>query len=444
MGFSRNQVLAVIMAVVMFGSMFVGLTFNSPQQGPPNPLPPQGGSPTSVPYEAPGVKGVVQQVFPSGALVATTTEFDVPSIESKLRGIPGVVSVSKTLYLEEQAKGEAASIRADIRLESPEKAGEAIEAIRLISSFPTADIFLQAVVSMPQEVEFKNSSLGLSQNYSFPEKQVPAFVSSSTMKGDEVIVRISASFTGKAASNVFAYEAQNLTSSPRIFAVDRDFTIASLDQNYLVSAKTVYSEQKKLEEARPLLEALSDSSAELEIRPSSYALKVFFAEPSKVFPQDLNSFFSSLDGVDSFTVSPENEFAEIAFSPAADFASFRETLRTGLESIGFAVKSIEEPSVFLQGMLVAGDRQRIVSGVAQVAQKNSLEIDLLRSARIDANELFVPDANQSFPLKEGFFNAFVKPTRSAGDTVKLSVFIVASNREGIIEANAKELVEEEK
>ena len=442
MGLGRKQFWSIFLALIMVGSV-LGYFSLSGQDNSPT-VPPEGTVPslppeqaTTVSYDASGIQSKVLTVFPVAVLVGTTSEFETASVVSQVSALEGVVSVANAQFVEPQP-GQAENFRADIRFSDTSKIPGAVQAITELSSFSSVQIFPQALITVPQKVEFKNAGLDLVQEYSFADPQTQAYILPGTMEGDELMISISAQFQGQQLAGMIAFEEQNLTSSPQLYSLQDSFTVSSLENDFFLRGTVPLSENGKLESVKAFFGANPDYNASIQIAPASNALTIIFAEPSRVFPADLNVFLSSFEGVDSFQIEQDAGSATVNFAPDENFVQFRDSLRQELDSLLFTVKEIQEPNASLQGTVSSEGKEALLETVAKVSKDNSVELEVLQLATIDANSVFVPDANASFTLAQGFFGAFVKPGHSVGDSVELSILMFASQRGGISDIQAQE------
>ena len=429
--------MGIFIAVLMVGSILGVMTYSQPPQDS-SPPPVTNNTPTKITYSASGVEGKVLQVFPTAVLLANTTEVSAGDAEAKIRSVPGVVGVSNGMFVQ----GQETNFRADLRVDSAGNFDEIAQKLGALGAIKDVTLYPQALVSVPQEVELKNEQSGLAQKQSFANSQVQAFVSMGTRTGDSIKISIQAEFSGQTLSNVLAIEESNPSTAQQIYFTDGNFTISSMESEFFIKSFADYSGNAKLESLSQLLRG-QDENAQLQIADATGDTTVYFAQPNTIFPQDLNTFFTGFSGIKSFEINSgpaqDVNFASVAFDgDVDDYNAFKSSLVAGLNSLGFNVSVVKEPQRVLQAQLIAGSGDSLLGQVTSFSLANSLDSTVLQKAIIDANSVFIADANASFALKEGSFDAFVNTSRKAGDSVLLSLFIVGSPRAGIEQINAQE------
>ncbi|HLC79858.1 MAG TPA: hypothetical protein VJG83_05570 [archaeon] len=437
MGFSKQQVFSLFIAVIMVGSILGIISYTDSSNSAPLPsVPSSSVAPTTITYSASAVQGSVLQVFPTAVLIAYTTESDASAIDSKLYQVEGVLSVNNSQFV--SIGDPSSNFRSEIRFSSAESAREAVDSIKKINTLSNVKMYLQALIATAQEIEFSNADLGLTQKYSFANSQVQAFVNSTTQKDDNVTITIQAEFFANNLSNSVAFEEQNLTSSEQIYFAGADLQISSLENEFFLRSFVPITSNSSLESIKSEL-LTKDPSGTFEIAAASAQTKIIFADPERIFEQDINTFFAGFSGVNSFSISLDQNFALVEFDSSGDYNEFKTSLRSELDSLGFEVESIEDPQQVLQGkMEYANGKQEFLSLLNGLESKHQLEIEVLQKAIISTPYIFISDSNISIPIPSGSFEAFVKPEHSAGESVSLSILVVGSERNGASEIQAQE------
>ena len=439
MGLTKQQLGAIFMAVIMFGSILgiFGLQGNSNNNAPEGYVPdvPVNQTPTAVPYEVPTVDATVLELFPTIIIIAKSGDFELNETTSKILSIEEVISINNAQFFDSASSNE--NFRADIRLNSPESIQTAFDSISAIESLTNIQIFPQALVSLPESVEFRNEGLDLTQEHTFVEPQTQAYVTMNTLKGDELTVSLNASFEGSVLVSLNAFELSNSSSASQIYFTDDSFSIASLENEFLVRGSVDYSQRELLENAKTIIEENNGAST-IQVSPLNTSMSVYFSDSNSFFAEDLNFLLSSFEGVVSNNIAPDNSLVIVVFDPETDFDFLKTSLEEELNSFGFDVERIEEPVVSLQGTIQAESKEALLESIEQT----NIIIEPLQKATIEADSIFIPDANTSFPLSAGSFEAFVNLERSQGDQVNLSLVIFASERNGITDIQAQEVIEE--
>ncbi|MCR4335334.1 MAG: hypothetical protein NUV57_02235 [archaeon] len=441
MGLTKNQLGAIFLAIVMFGSV-LGLFASQDNTNNSNNIPPEGyvpdvpinQTPTTIAYEVPQIQATVIDLFPTVVLLAKSGDFELSETTSKILAIKEVVSVNNPQFFDDSARNE--NFRADLRIDSPEAIRTAFESINAIESLTNVQIFPQALVSIPETVEFRNEDLDLTQEYTFTEPQAQAYVTMDTLKGDDLIVSLNASFEGQNLVSLTAFELRNNSSSPQIYFTEDSFPIDSVENEFFVKASADYSKKAVLENAKTILEENNNAeTSTIQVSPLSTSINVYFSDANSFFPEDLNFFLSSFDGAVSSSIASDNSFAVVEFNPGTDFGSFKDSLEEGLNSFGFEVDRIEEPKVSLQGTIQAESKEALLASITQT----NIDIEPLQKAIIKADSIFILDANTSFSLSSGSFEAFVNLEKIQGETVNLSLVVFANERSGITDVQAQEV-----
>ena len=443
MQLTKQQFWSLIIAVLMIGSTagIIGFSGSSPSGNGTAPTPelPAGETPTTVTYDAGGISSKVLEVFPTVVVIASSNDFSVDEAASKLLALGDVITVNSAQFLSNEASSE--NFRAELRLISQDKVRTLGEKIGAIDTFSSVQVFPQALVSLPEKVSFRNEGLDLDLEHSFGRPQTQAFISSSTQKGDDILLSIQANFQGQALLGMLSFEEQNLTSSPQLYFADQSFQISILANEFFVRSTSPLSMRAALDAVQSDLEA-PDSEAVVQVVPASNTMTVVFADTSSIEEQGLSTFLSGFEGVESFDLQLDSNRADVTFSGGADFVSFRDSLREGLTLNGIGVAEIQEPIVSLQGNLSNEDKASLLAAVSASSERNGVEIEVLQKAVFEAASITIPDENASFALNEGSFEAFVQPTHSVGDSIPLSLIIFASPRDGITDIQAQEAVQQ--
>lgn len=442
MQLSGKQVFAIFIVATMVLSILSVLLYSGSPPGNNNAPPqvPQEDA-TAIAYRASGVNAIVLQVFPSTVVVARTGAASVGEIEALLGRIDGVAAINKSQFIPRQ-EGLQENFRTEIRFVSAEKMAGAFQKIKDVNILSKVQIFMQALVSVPGEVVFRNEDLGVEQKYSFPSGQAQAFVSEETQKGDSVKLSMQSEFKGQELSNLVAFEEQNITTTTQLYLVSKEFNVASLENEFAASATAPVASRQALEKALSEIGKELDRNAGFEIKEGSKETKLYFAKPSGVFAQDLNTYLTSYNGIASYTVQPDLNHISVQFDAnEGALAAAAEKLRAELDSFGFLISSVELPSLVLQGAVFPKEPEKFPALVEQAAGKNSLEITLLRKALFLAPSIFVEDVNTSFDLKEGSFTAFINSSHKPGDGVNLRIYLLANKKAGALSVQGQEIEE---
>lgn len=438
---TKKQFMSFVVAVVMLSStvgflLSSGNNTNSPHSVgnvPDVPIPAQN-QVTTLSYTASNVKATVQELFPNVILVGASKADNVSKVDADLQVIDGVISVSNSQFLQSQP-GTTANFRTELRLTESGKINDVLDSLNEAGFLEDITIIPQALVVLPESVEFSNPSLEDTLEHTFSDPKAQAFVLFETRVGDEVLVSLEASFQGSTLIDLTAFEEVNLTSSPTFYFFEADFEISSFNNEFFVRTTSIYSDLEKLQGVKDSITESYENT--IIVEPVSRELTINFKEPDKLFEQDLETFFESFEEAQSYNLQLDLGIATVAFGDA-DFASFKSSLETELNSLGFEVDSIEEPVVSLQGNVGADSKEDFLAVIKTIESENNFELQVLQQAVIETASVFVPDLNSTLSLPDGFFYSFISPSRTAGETINLSLLINASERLGIISIESQE------
>jgi len=428
------------MAIIMVGSIigFVGLSGLSDASG--NATPPEGVVPdnvpsqtTSVTMQAHSVQVTVEQIFPTAILVGETTAFNVSEINASLLKIDGVVSADTSFN-----SNTGNSIITNLRLSDSSNGKAVLVAAQGIESLSNVQLFPRALIVLPEKTEFSNQDLGVTQDYRFPDHKAEAIVLLETMAGDLLNVSIEANFQNETIiGKPFIVEQNNLTASPAYYSVDDTFTISSVDNQFYLIADANLSQKATLEEIQASFESAFDES-NLSIRDGSNVLIINFKNPETIFEGDLNTFFSSFDGIDSFDIQLDSGYASVNFT-VDDYSAFVALLESELNATSFEVDNFNEPISSFNGTVTA-DKEALISLASSLSEKNNIGISPMQKITVNQNEMFIPDANETFAINKGYFEAFVEPGHVADEQIALNLFVIANSRTGLEVVQATESV----
>ncbi len=393
---------------------------------------------TQVSYEASSVESKVIQLFPSGVFIAKADYDSVAEANAKLTSIDGVATVLTSQFVDPQP-GRPENFRAELRFTDVSVIPGVIERLSAAEGFSGAQVFPQALISLPKDVEFSNPDLGLTQEYTFPNPQTQAFITSQTREGDDILVTLNATFRGQTLVNVLAVEQSNLTIAGNIYFTGGSYKISSLSNNFLVRTTVPFTKKNALDSIKSSID--SEFGSQILVQPVSSEIKFTFDDANSFFEEDLNTFLSTYQGIDSFRLDLSNDAAYVTHADPNNFIAFRGSLNSEFNSLGFRVFSVDDPKISLQGNVSAEDREAFFEKTNALASENDVELEILQEAIIDANSIFVEDANTSFELKSGSFTAFVSNDKKTGDEIMLSILLSANDRDGITDIQAQEIVE---
>ncbi len=433
---SKQQLWSLVILVVMVGSLFAAITYDSQggsQQNPNVPVPPVQQNTTRVSYTAKQVPVKVLQVFPTAILVGTTTEFNVANVDAELRKLPGIFGVSGSEFFEPPDK--TANFRTSVKFSSSEKMPEALRAIADANILSGYNLFPSALVSIPENIEFRNDDADLNYTYKPQNRQAQVIVTMDTRKGDSLEVTLNADFQGQRLAAMSGLIERNLDSAPKFSAVNNAFTISSLEDVFSLEGKSSKLDAPALGIVKGFFSGGTDYNSSLEVKDKTEETKLFFTEPEKVFEQDLNAFLTGYAGVDFFEIRLDQNLVAIKVAEAQDYKAFVQVLSEELGKLGFNVKSVEDPETGISGLVTVlnGGREKFLADLAEKEKEIGIKFTVFQKARFDTNSIFIEDQNAHYALSSGYFNALVNPVHSAGDDVNLSVVLTGNSRVGVMQ-----------
>jgi hypothetical protein len=426
---------ALFVALLMVGSIFALIQYQD-QYKPPPQNPPKNQKPTTLKYSASNVQSKVLDIFPRIRFGAKTSESEVSSIDK------AILSTGKVLKIENsQFSGQNGEYYvADFRLQSTSQIEELMEAIKQIPFIEDPEFMKYSIVRVPDKIELKNETLGITQEYQFKGSQVQALVNPETRKGDLIEISLNTEFAGQQLISSYAVETSNVDAREQIFSLVQKSAISRLENEYLINSESSPKKMNELEKAKLELAKL-DENSNLKVYPQSLNFTIFFSEPEKISANDLNFYLSGHQSISSFTLQLDSNKA-IVTAKDENISQFAEKLKEGLEAFGFKISSIQEPKVFLEGTISNTDNEKILKTINSTEKNHGLKFIVFRKAKIDANSIYVPDANYEFMIPEGYFNAYVKPTHKNGDEIEMNTLVIASKRKGIRLIQAQEIIKQ--
>ncbi len=432
---TKEQFVALLVALLMVGSIFALMQYQDEYKPPPQP-PSNNQKPTTIKYSASNIKSKVIDIFPRIRLGAKTSESEVSSIDKAL------LSTGKVLRVENsQFSGQNGEYYiADLRLQSTSQIEELMEEIKQLPFLQDLEFMKYSLVNLPQKIELKNETLGLTQEYQFKGSQIQALVTPETQKGDLIEISLQTEFAGQQLVSAYAVETSNLDAKEEIFSLIQKSTISSLENEYLINSESTPKKINDLEKAKLELAKL-DENSNLKVYPQSLNFTILFSEPEKISINDLNFYLSGHQSISSFTLQLDSNKA-IVTAKDENINQFAEKLKEELEAFGFKISSIKEPKVFLEGTISNSDSEKILKTINSTEKNYELKFTVFRKAKIEANSIYVPDANYDFTIREGYFNAYVKPIHKNGDEIEMNMLIIASKRNGIRLIQAQEIIKQ--
>lgn len=447
---NKNQWFGLFIIFVMVGSIvgfstyFTGNPDNSDAVPDDSSLPDS----TTLAMVAENVPAKVVEVLPSILFSAFTDQADITIIDKKIAEVKGIYRInSKYRQYSNPSFGTSLVYTAEISFENQKTAEEITPEITTATQGILFDSFAfsNVLVSVPKNVSFSNEQ-GFDLNYEFSDPLVLAAAMPGTIKGDELLVRIDAYFTGKTMVNSIASEATNLSSEPKFLSFDLNKTVEEMLPRIIFGSTVTYSdyvEGSSLKEKIIWLEGVVDVNIS-SLKSENYFVAYFDANTS--LQQDFNEFFFENPSVfNSVNVSSVgNGFsAQVYFNEdinSGNPLNAEEKVKSFLEDKNASNISVVESSsqVFGSIELISADSSKTVSALNELlAGLNFSGTEVQQQAVVLFDSFFNEEGKTFVPDEKTETQVFVSPSRTVGEEVLLSVQVQTS-RDRILSITAAE------
>ncbi|MDD5163334.1 MAG: hypothetical protein PHD95_03955 [Candidatus ainarchaeum sp.] len=433
---NRNQIIALAIGILMISSTigFAFLSVTNQQPGNPDtsgntdntPVPPA----SEIKFKADSQKAKVVDILPLIKIFGATSEYDIQKIDASIYGITGVKKISSVF---DTTSASSLTYVAEISLEpglSPQMLVKEITGRKILSS---PDGVSYAVVELPKKIVFQseNSDLNLSKEYEFADSQGQALIGFGSIKGDEILVSVSATFAGSKLVNLISVEEENLTAKQLSGTASLELPIKSLEPNLVFSAKAFFSNNPASEELKSKISQIQDFNS-VEIEAASIAPKITLSGETALPEEqvhDLNVFVQSLNPQSASFFNQGGFSASIPFDSDANLADAKARLEAQLKTMGLENVLAEENSGTLYGNV---SLQQTGTGtpalqLRQVLDSYSLlEIQILQPAGLELSGIFDANANATYAIDSNSIPAQIKPGHSIGEKLKASILYYTS------------------
>ena len=430
MNFDTKTIFSIFISVLMIGSI-VGFTafysFPDQEQGSDTgdgPVLP----PTAIDFVAENIEVRVDQMLPTMSIRAETTETDLTAINTSIYAIEGIKRVNAGF---EQSPytflGTGYVFVAEISFDSDLNLGFVIEKLEEETSLQYIDGYTFALVELPSAIEMQseNSALGLSQTYEFSENISEALVSFDAMEDDQLTVLITATFIGADATNVMAFEEENLTAAPVEKSTVIETEIASLENTVLFETDLPYSLLDSLSLLEEEIAAIDDvnnasvfmSGAEAKLLVNGEEIEEEKFSELEIFLNDLNAGEVSIENQ---PLNAEISFEEISSS---SFSEKKILIEEKLEELEIEA-SVEEINGMLSGQvqLESNNSTQSAAILISLLESKGIVTELVQPGELAVQALPDPvDSNVSYSVDTGIVSAMLNTGHSIGDTVNASV-----------------------
>lgn len=439
---NSNQWFGIFIAVIMIGSilgfalMFSG---NQPQETPV--IEPDFSDSTVMQMNAENINAKVIEVLPKVLFSAYTNEADIMIINEKIASVEGIYSInSKYRQSENTSFGTSLVFISEISFAKEKSIEETTSAI----TSSTEDIlfdpaFFQVVlISVPKNVKFSNEQ-GFDLDYEYEDPLTTAYVLPGTLKGDELSVRIDASFTGNTMVNSFASVSINLTAEPKTHSFELTKTVEEKLPRIVFGSFADYSDfvddNSLKEQILSLANTVDANIASFE--PENYFTVFFEAETDlkeefTKFINDNNASFTSIEVFEAGT----GFSAQIYFKGEINTqkALVEEFLKDkNASDISFS-ESLAQ--VFASISLASPDSSQTVSDLNGLLNELNFKQTQIQQEVVVVFDSFVSDEGIEFiPDEQTVTEVFVSPSTEIGQEVDLAVEIETA-RDSVVSIRA--------
>jgi hypothetical protein len=243
------------------------------------------------------------------------------------------------------------------------------------------------------------------------------------MEGDALNVTVSATFVGEEATNIIAYENENLTAKPVYGKALLDAEISSLESSLFFSAEITHSSLEKaalLESNANAITGAGEAQVSLpEIQPLIYIESQGSMEEAEFMA--LQQFFSDLNGQASITNSPLS--GKISFEETIHAEAFIEKkglIEGRLGELGIGAIVTEETGT-LSGQLnfESSASSAVASKLSKLLEEISLQYEIFQPGTVLAEEIYDSTLNASYPVPNSEMQALLLPGHAIGSIAKV-------------------------
>jgi len=188
---TKKQFMSFVVAVVMLSSTIgfllssgIGSTgggiHNRNTNTPNTPVPTQNQA-TTLSYAASNVTAYVQELFSTVILIGVSNADNVSKVTADLQAIDGIISASNSQFLVPQS-GRTENFRTELRLTEPGKVSDVLNSLNEAGFLEDITIIPQALIVLPESVEFSNTSLDDTLEYTFSDPKATVAIPKSSCK----------------------------------------------------------------------------------------------------------------------------------------------------------------------------------------------------------------------------------------------------------------------
>ena len=429
MKFDTKTIFSIFISILMIGSI-VGFTafysFPDQNQNPDNgdqPVLP----PTAINFVAEDIEVRVDQMLPTMRIQAETNETDLAAINSSIYAIEGIKRVNAGF---EQSSytllGKGYVYVAEISFDNDLNLGFVIEKLEEETSLEYINGYTFALIELPSTIEMQseNTALGLSKTYKFSENISEALVDFDTLESDQLTVSITATFIGDDATNIMAFEEENITAAPVEKSTRLEAEIASLENTLFFEAILPYTLIDSLFSLEEEIIAIDDvNTASIYMTEAEAKLSINGEEIEDAKFSELEIF---LNDINAGAVSVENNplTAEVSFEEISSnsFSEKKELIESTLEELEIEAV-VEEITELVSGevQLESSNSTQAAISLITLLKSKGLSAEITQSGKLAVQKLSDPDSELSYSVNTGLIQSVLKTGHSIGDTVNANV-----------------------
>jgi hypothetical protein len=397
---------------------------------------------TVIKMRADNIEAKVVEVLPKIFFSAFTNEADITAIDKKIGEVNGIYKIqSKYRQASNPTFNTSLIYTAEISFEKDRNVLEVISDIRDLTESILFEPFSfeAALISVPRNVHFSNDQ-GFDLNYDFADPLMLAYVVPGVAKGDKLLVRIDASFTGKTLVNSSSYEIL-----PVPFFSDFNASIKEKLPRIVFGSFVDYSDyidENSLKEKILSLPSVVDANV-FSPKPENYFIVSFSAENS--MEEDFNRFLHNSTEFTSLEVSEVGEgfSAQLYFNEDENITSLEEKVVSFLRDKNASNVSVTEARTQVSGYLelLSSDASKTISELTVLLSSLDFKaITFQQQVLVSLPSFFDSYGREFIPGDETSTEVFVSAFRNIGDEVELRAYIVPNEtvRKGILSINAAE------
>lgn len=404
-------------------------TFDQDNAPPAPPLPPDTPqTPTIIDYHAENVEGEVVEIFSSMHLTANTEEADITKIDTELLSIEGVRSVNSRYRQGTTELAAGFTYAATLALTQGKTAKEMLQKISEKSKYLSAiNGGPFGMVSIPKTITLKNTDLNLTDEHTFDDPLMQAYLTKETRKGDELKIGMNLKLSGNEPFDIIAYETQNITVGPYYLTSEGEYSVAELLPELSAAKDVNYSRlpnEESLREAIASIEGVNSSALEYG-KVANFATIEFDANISEMH-DDLNATLSEINGIKNIRFFSSRNALNFDFDENFSSEQYKTLRERATEALNQKAKisNFIDPLVVISADLNINTihADEISQALANIFAEKEVAVEVHQKALFKAESISPPDSEDPYTIKEGSFTAPIVQGAEVGDTVTLSVF----------------------